>query len=250
MSDEKLTFWDHLDELRGTLLRVVVCLLALTIVAFAFKEQLFAFVLAPSKCDFIFYRLLSRLNISVEEFDCQLINTELTGQFMAHIRVAFYVAVIAGAPYILRQLFAFISPGLYTNERRLVSRVLVSGTALFFVGVAVAYMLIFPLSYRFLALYVVDNSVTNLISLTSYLDVLFVLALLMGLMFEMPLVAVLLARLGFINTKLMRHYRRHAIFIIIALSAIITPTTDVVTLLLVAAPICILYEISILIIRK
>ncbi len=250
MSDEKLTFWDHLDELRKVLFRVVICLFALTIIAFAFKEQLFAFILAPSKSDFLFYRLLNLINIQVEAFDCQLINTELTGQFMAHIRVSFYVAVILGAPYVLRQIFAFIAPGLYANERRLVSNVMISGSALFFVGVTVAYILIFPLSYRFLALYAVDESISNMITLTSYLDVLFVLALLMGLMFELPLVAILMARLGFINASFLRRYRRHAVFAILALSAVITPTTDIVTLLLVSAPICILYEISIMIIRK
>ena len=177
MSDEKLTFWDHLDELRKVLFRVVICLFALTIIAFAFKEQLFAFILAPSKSDFLLYRLLNLINIQVEAFDSQLINTELTGQFMAHIRVSFYVAVILGAPYVLRQIFAFIAPGLYANERRLVSNVMISGSALFFVGVTVAYILIFPLSYRFLALYAVDESISNMITLTSYLDVLFVLAL-------------------------------------------------------------------------
>lgn len=250
MSDEKLTFWDHLDELRNVFLRIVICLLVLTIAAFAFKTQLFEFVLAPSKVDFIFYRLLEKIGIRVDAFDTQLINTELTGQFMAHIRVSFYVAAILGTPYILRQIFAFVAPGLYTNERRLMSNVMISGTALFFIGVAVAYILIFPLSYRFLALYMVNESVTNLISLTSYIDVLFVLTLLMGLMFELPLVAILMARLGFIDAKFLRRYRRHAIFAILVLSAIITPTTDIVTLLMVSAPICILYEISIAIIRK
>ena len=169
---------------------------------------------------------------------------------MAHVRVSFYVAVVLGAPYVLRQIFAFIAPGLYANERRLVSNVMISGSALFFVGVAVAYVLIFPLSYRFLALYAVDESISNMITLTSYLDVLFVLALLMGLMFELPLVAILMARLGFIDASFLRRYRRHAVFAILALAAVITPTTDIVTLLLVSAPICILYEISIMIIRK
>ncbi len=251
------TFWDHLEELRGTIWRVVLVLLGLTVAMFCLKDLLFELILAPSRSDFLLFRGIdaigSRLGIDgmrTDEFRAQLINTQLTGQFVAHLQVSFYAAIVVGVPYIIWETFRFVAPGLYVGERRSLIRVLSWGTGLFFVGILLNYLLIFPLSCRFLFLYSVDQSVTNLIDLSSYLDTFLLLTILMGLMFELPLVCVMLARAGIINRKLMQTYRRHAIIVIVSVAAVLTPTTDVFTLMLVALPVYILYEASAAIIRS
>lgn len=250
MVQEK-TFWEHLDELRSVIVRIVLSLVVLSVVLFFFKDALFGVALAPSSPDFTLYKLISRIAPleSVEEFAPQLINTELTGQFMIHMQVAFYGAVIVAAPYILWQLFGYVSPALYDNERKMVRGVLVAGTALFYAGALLSYFLIFPLSFRFLILYQVDEQVSNMIQLSSYIDTLLVLTLLMGVLFELPLVAIMLGRYGFVTSEMMSSYRRHALLAILIISAIITPTTDVFTLMIVSLPIYLLYEASILSLR-
>lgn len=246
------TFWEHLDALRHVLVRIVVALVLLTGVMFVFKEELFGVVLAPSSPQFVFYRWLCLLaqqldmpQLRPDNFSVALINTQLTGQFMAHIRVAFYAAAVCGAPYVLWQLFGFVAPALYANERRGVTWALAAGSVLFMLGVLVNYLVIFPLSFRFLALYNVDEQVSNMIELKSYIDMLLMLTLMMGILFELPLVSVILAKLGIIGRKQMTKYRRHAVLAIVTVAAVITPTTDVFTLVLVSLPIYVLYEVSI-----
>lgn len=251
----KLTFWEHLDVLRKVLLRVLLVLVALTLGLFVIKDTLFSVVLAPSHDDFIIYKwidgignILSSGGSSLESFKVDLINTELTGQLMAHIRIAFYTALIIGFPYILWETFGFIAPALYRNERKIAVVLLTVGQVLFYIGVALSYMLIFPLSFRFLSLYEVSAEVSNMIQLKSYLDTLLMLSLMMGVMFEIPLVSLLLSRMGIIDKNLMSRYRKHAVLGILILAAIITPTTDVFTLLMVGFPIYILYEVSIMVV--
>lgn len=253
----EMSFWEHLDELRRVLFRIVVVLLALTIVMFFLKKWLFAIVFAPGQSDFILYRILAWAaqqigfdSVEIEDFTTQLINTQLTGQFMAHLRVAFYGAAVVGIPYVLWQLFGFVAPGLYAQEKRSISRAMGWGQVLFALGVLVNYFLVFPLSFRFLFLYEVDNQINNLIDLSSYLDTLLILTLMMGLMFEVPLVCVLLSKMGVVSGFTMRKYRRHVVVAVITLSAIITPTTDVLTLLLVSLPIYLLYEAGTLVVVK
>ena len=254
--NEGQTFWEHLDVLRGVLVRVLIVLVVLTLGMFVMKEYLFDIVLAPSHDDFILYRWISDIGglfasngIKIQGFETDLINTELTGQLMSHIRVAFYAAVIVGFPYVLWEVFGFISPALYKNERRITIMMMTAGQFLFYIGVLLSYMLIFPLSFRFLALYEVSEEVSNMIQLKSYLDTLLMLSLMMGVMFEIPLVCLLLSRVGFINSALMSKYRRHAVLGVLILAAVITPTTDVFTLLMVGLPIYLLYEMSIIIVK-
>lgn len=253
MDDKSLTFWEHLDELRSVIVRIVACIFILTIAMFCFKDWLFDIVLAPSHQNFILYQLIHSIaalgDAQVEEFSSQLINTELTGQFMTHMQVAFYAGIVVGSPYILLQAFNYIAPALYINEKRVLSITLVAGSALFFAGVALSYFLIFPLSYRFLIMYQVSEEVHNMIQLTSYIDTMMLLCMLMGILFELPLVSILLARFGFITADIMSRYRRHAILAILVVAAIITPTTDIFTLMMVSMPIYILYEGSIICVR-
>ncbi len=248
MAEKPLTFWEHLDELRAVIMRIVVCMTVLAIVFFCLKDLLFDIVLAPSSDDFILYQLIRDWlpNAEMQPIAIQMINTELTGQFMTHMQVAFYVAIVVSAPYILWQIFNYLAPALYSNERHFVRIAMVSGTFLFYVGAAVSYVLIFPLSYRFLALYQVSEIVVNMIDLQSYVGTMAMLCLMMGIMFELPLVAILLGHFGLVTSSMMSQYRRHAILAILIAAAIITPTTDIFTLIIVAMPIYLLYECSII----
>lgn len=249
-----MTFWDHLDELRGVIVRSAVVVLLASIVAFIFKDALFDIVLAPRGDTFVTYRWLSTLSAlagqapELDRFSVELINTGLAGQFMIHVKTAFCAGILVASPYILYCLFAFISPGLYENERRAALAAMIPGYVMFMLGVAVSYFLVFPLTFRFLGTYTVASDVTNLISLDSYMSTLIVLCLSMGIVFELPVIAVLLARLGILGSAPMRHFRRHAIVVILIAAAIITPTSDIFTLLIVSLPIWLLYEISILLV--
>ena len=166
------------------------------------------------------------------------------------MKAAFCVGALLASPYILYQLFRFVSPALYSNERRYALRVVVGGYVMFLVGVAISYFLIFPLTFRFLGTYQVSGEVENLIALPSYISTLLTMSLAMGLVFEIPMLAWLFAKLGFLSAPFMRHYRRHAIVLILVVAAIITPTSDVFTLSLVALPMWLLYEASIFIVKR
>ncbi len=250
MEDTQQSFWDHLDELRRVIFRILGVALAFAVVAFIFRDELFAVVLAPKENCFITYRLLSRLasvfsGSAAESFDVPLINTGLAMQFVIHMKIAFAAGVVCASPYIIYQLFRFVSPALYADERRYAVRVVGGGYVMFIIGMAVSYFLIFPLTFRFLGTYQVSSDVANLISLESYVEVLVMMSVAMGIVFEMPVVAWLFARLGFLNDTFMRRYRRHAIVVILIVAAVITPTSDIFTLLAVSLPMWLLYEGSI-----
>ncbi len=251
------TFWDHLEELRYVLVRVVVATVVAAIVTLFCKEELFSLILAPKNHDFITYRLLSGY-ISSEEIgtmlsrlsgDVELISTQLTQQFTTHITMSLYVGLLIAFPYVLYELFRFISPGLYRGERRYAGLFVVFGYVMFMAGVVLNYLLIFPLSLNFLSNYQVSPDVRNLISLESYIGTFMSLNIMMGILFEMPILCWLFAKLGVLRSQFMRHYRRHAIVLLLFIAAIVTPTVDIITLILVALPIYLLYELSILIVH-
>lgn len=244
-----MTFWDHLDVLRGSLLRMAAVTVACAVVAFAFKDAVFAAILAPKYDDFILYRLLAGVNSwladgSPSSFHVELINTGLAEQFKIHVKTSLYVGLMAASPYCLYELFRFVSPGLYPKERRYGVRAVVSGYVMFLLGVALCYFLIFPLTFRFLGTYQVSPDVENLITLQSYMDTLLVMCFLLGILFELPIVCWVLGKLGILRRTFMRRYRKHAVVVILVVSAIITSTSDIFTLCIVALPICLLYEVS------
>jgi sec-independent protein translocase protein TatC len=249
MSNESLDFWAHLDELRKVLVRVVVAVLALAVAAFCFKKTLFNIVLAPQNADFLTYRLLSKF-AALPDFSVPLINTGLAEQFRIHIKVAFEAGILLTLPYILFAIFNFISPALYQREKRPLIHVVFWGYLMFIIGVLISYFLIFPLTFRFLGTYTVSESVANLISLSSYIDTLTMLCMWFGVLFELPILCWLLGKLGILNATFMRHYRRHAVILLLVLAAIITPTGDIFTLVVVALPLYMLYEISIFVLKK
>ena len=244
MKGEGLTFWDHLDVLRSSLIRMAVAVAVLAVAAFVLKEQLFSVVLAPRSSDFVTYRLLG-----VTPFHLHLMNTGLTEQFMIHMRTALYAGLLAASPYVLYELFRFVSPGLYQNERRYAGWIVGAAYVMFLVGTLVNYFVVFPLTVRFLGTYQVSPDVANMLTLQSYVDTLLGMSLVMGVVFELPVVCGLMGRMGLLNDQWMSDYRRHAIVAILVVAAIITPTTDVFTLFVVALPIYLLYEVSIWIVR-
>ncbi len=239
-----MTFWDHLDELRSVIIRIILVVVVAAAVAFCLKEQLFAIVLAPRTSDFITYRLMG-----VEPFSIHLMNTGLTEQFMIHLKTACYAGVLAVSPYIIYQLFRFVSPALYDNEKKYATLLCTSGYLMFMLGTAINYLLIFPLTVKFLGTYQVSPDVANMLTLQSYMDTLLTMNLVMGIVFELPVVSWLLGRMGLINAKMMQGMRRHAVVAILIVAAVITPTTDAFTLFVVALPIWLLYELSIVIVR-
>lgn len=252
---DKQSFWDHLDVLRAAIVKSLLVAVVFGVAAFCFKKELFAVILAPRDADFITYRLLYSLSGLVTEADApdflvKLINTGLAEQFIIHMKAALCTGVLCASPYILYQLFRFVSPALYVNERKYVIRIVGSGYVMFLLGVFLSYFLIFPLTFRFLGTYQVSGDVENMIALQSYISTLMTMSLAMGLVFEIPILSWLFANLRLISADFMRKYRKHAIIIILVVAAIITPTSDVFTLSLVALPMWALYEISIFIVNE
>lgn len=239
-----MTFWDHLDVLRASLIRMAIAVVGFGIVAFCMKEELFSIVLAPCSSDFITYKLLG-----AEAFHIHLMNTGLTEQFMIHMRTAIYAGLLVASPYILYELFRFVSPGLYQNERRYAVWIVGAAYLMFLVGTLINYFVVFPLTVRFLGTYQVSPEVANMLTIQSYIDTLLGMSLVMGVVFELPVVCALMGRMGLLTDHFMAEYRRHAIVAILVVAAIITPTTDVFTLFVVALPIYLLYEVSIQIVR-
>lgn len=245
MNSERATFWDHLDELRSVIIRSLIAVAIAATVAFCLKDWMFSVVLAPRSSDFVSYRLLG----IDEGFRLSLMNTGLTEQFMTHMRVSLYAGLLMASPYVLYQLFGFIAPGLYRNERKAATWVAVSAYLMFILGTLVNYLLIFPLTVRFLGTYQVSTEVMNMLTLQSYIDTLIGMSFVMGVVFELPVVCAILGKMGLIDGRLMAQYRRQAIIAILIVSAIITPTTDAFTLIVVALPIWLLYEVSIFIVK-
>lgn len=254
-SGKFLTFWEHLDELRGVIFKITAVALLCGIVAFIFKDLLFEIVFAPRKDSFVTYRWLEALSgffsdINENHFSVNIINTGLAQQFVIHMKTAICFGVLCASPYILYQLFRFVSPALYENERHYALNIVGSGYVTFMVGVMVGYFLIFPLTFRFLGTYQVSADVPNMISLDSYMSTLVLICMSMGIVFEMPIVCWLFSKIGLLSSSFMMSNRKYAIVIILIVAAIITPTSDVFTLLAVSFPMWLLYEISIVIVRK
>lgn len=239
-----MTFWDHLDALRAVLLRCGVVVIVIAVVAFGFRDELFDILLAPKESDFCIYRLF-RVFSELPNFHVELINTALARQFIIHMQISFAAGVVVASPYLLFEVFRFIAPALYPNERKAMLPAIGGSYLMFIVGSLVSYFVIFPLTFRFLGTYQVSADVPNMITLDSYISTLISLTLAFGLVFEMPVVCWILGRLGILTAPMLRAVRRHAIVVILVVAAIITPTGDPVTLFLVSCPIWGLYEASI-----
>lgn len=263
-SDERLetmSFGSHLEVLRQMLIRVASVVALLSMVIFCFKEETFRLLLAPKDSDFVTFRAIERLSqwladisgwdvaFHFDSYTITLISTELSAQFMMHLTASVSLGALLASPYIIYELFRFITPALYARERRYSLLVGVGCYVMFVLGVLMTYFILAPISFRFLGTYQVDATVINTITLDSYISTFTGLTFAMGLVAQLPVVSWLLAKMGWLNAGIMRRYRRHALVVIMIAAAIITPP-DVFTLVLVAMPLYLLYELCILIIGK
>ena len=255
MQKTDMTFWEHLDVLRGSLIKIVFAVVICGIVAFFFKDEMFDVILAPKDINFVTYRLFDEVCglihlPTMEYFSIKLVNTGLAEQFIIHMKTSVCAGFLLASPYVIYQLFRFVSPALHDEERKYSFRIITSGYVMFVIGVLLGYFLIFPLTLRFLGTYQVSSEVENLISIQSYIGTFMMMNFLMGIVFELPVLCWLLGCLGLLDSKLMRRFRKHAIVSILIVAAIITPTSDIFTLMLVALPIWLLYEISIYVVNN
>ncbi|MBR0309865.1 MAG: twin-arginine translocase subunit TatC [Paludibacteraceae bacterium] len=228
---DNLSFWDHLDALRSVLLKSLCAWLVGSVAAFCCKDWLFALLMRP-----------------LGEGQT-LINIDVTAQFVTHMQVSLCVGLVVALPLIVWWLYGFVAPALYANERRYSVTFMLSALVLFASGVALNYWVIFPFSFRFLSTYEVSPVVVNQISLSSYISLLLVLSIMMGLLFEVPVLTWLLSRLGILRREHLKRYRGHVFVAILIIAAVITPTGDPFTLMLVTLPVYLLYELSILIVQ-
>lgn len=251
--DKEMTFWDHLDELRATLWHIIIAILITSILAFSFKEILFdRIILAPKAPDFITYRILCKIGawlslqslcITPEKFE--LININLAGQFTSHMNISLIAGLILAIPYALWELWRFIKPGLTPDEISAARGSVFVTSILFLTGVLFSYFIVAPLMINFLGGYLVSASVSNQIALTSYVSAITMMTLLMGLLFELPVLVLFLTRIGILTPSFLRKYRKHTAIAILIISGVITPSPDIFSQLIVAVPLYALFEVSV-----
>ncbi|MDR0558897.1 MAG: twin-arginine translocase subunit TatC [Prevotellaceae bacterium] len=255
---KEMSFWEHLDELRGTIFRIAGGIIVCMILVFANRHLIFdVIIFGPTSSDFILYRGLNWLakvwnisSLNIEYFKLNFQNVTVSGQFFTHINTSFWFGLVLSFPWIIFQLWRFVSPALYDNERKAATRAFSFSSLLFFTGVAVAYFMVIPLSVKFLGTYYVAENVENIITIASYIDMFVLLAISMGLIFQLPILIMMLSRIGIVRRRMLNKYRRHAIVGIVTLAAIVTPTADPFTMLVVSMPVWLLYEFSIYLCKK
>lgn len=250
----EMSFLSHLEELRWHLVRSVIVISVAAVVFFLNKSFLFDDVLlAPKDPNFITYRALCHVSqkfnlgddLCVTQSEYKLISTDLSAQFTTHMWTAFVAGLIVGFPYLIWELWKFIKPALNVNEKKYARGIVSYTSFLFLFGVAFGYYVITPMTVSFLGSYQVSSMVQNTITLDSFIGTVTSMTLITGLIFELPIVVYFLTKIGILNPSFMRTYRRHAVVIILVIAAIITPTSDATTLMLVAVPLYVLYELSI-----
>ena len=256
--EKEMGFLDHLEALRWHLIRSALVVTVLATTLFFFNDFIFGTVLfGPKHPDFITYRgfcwlshhLLHSdamcMSDSIEKIHFDLINTEISGQFTKHIWISILAGIIVGFPYVLWEIWRFVKPALRDKEKKATRGFVGVASMLFIIGICFAYFMIVPLAVNFLGNYQVTAEVKNLITMDSYISLVTTLVLATGIVFELPILVYFLTRFGIMGAAFMRKYRRHAIVVILIVAAIITPSPDVTSQLLVAFPLYFLYEISI-----
>ncbi len=252
--EKEMSFLEHLEELRWHIIRSILAVVILMIVAFLFKNIIFdSVILAPKSPDFITARLLCRLGeylnttaLCINTQQLNLISIKMSGQLTTHITVSLVAGLILAFPVILWEFWQFFKPALKENESRYAKGAVFASSMLFFLGVAFGYFLLAPLSIHFLGSYEISPEVVNQINIRSYIGTITSICLATGLVFELPIIAFFLTKIGLITPNFMRQYRKHAIVVIFVLAAIITPP-DIFSQTLVSIPLLILYEVSIMI---
>ena len=247
-----MTFIDHLEELRWHIIRAVSSIFVFSIVAFCSKKLVFHdIILGPSRTDFWTYRMLCKLGemmnsplLCIDELPFIIQSRQMTGQFTMHITSSIVVGLICAFPYAFWEIWRFIRPGLYDEERSASSGAVFFVSMLFGLGVLFGYYIVAPLSINFLSNYQLDPSILNEFDIVSYVSTVTMLVLACAIMFQLPVVVYFLSKAGIVTPALMRQFRKHSIVVILIISAIITPP-DVMSQLLVAFPLVILYQIGI-----
>ena len=248
-----MTFWDHLEELRWTLFRSFIALGIFAIGGFIVMPYIYdSLIMAPTRSDFFLYHYLCEITSAVpflpdfcdETFHVDIININMASQFFRHMSTSFWLALILTFPYLVFEIWRFIKPALYSEEKRSFQWVFIFGTCMFFLGCLLGYSIVFPVTFRFLATYQLSEIIVNQISLDSYMDNFLMLIFIMGIVFELPLLSWLLSQLGLLNRSFFKKYRRYAIVILMVSAAIITPSGDPFTLMIVFLPLYLLYELS------
>lgn len=250
---DEMTFWDHLEALRWMLVRVFSALGIFIIGGFAFIPWIFEHVImAPIDNQFFLYRWLAKMSEQVaimpddltRPFHVSIINIRLSSQFFLHMSLSFWLALLITFPYLVYEVWKFICPALYENERKSMRFTFAFGTVMFFIGCVVGYSVVFPLTLRFLYNYQLSASISNQLSLDSYMDNFLMLVFMMGIVFELPLVSMLLGKIGILHRGFFSAYRSHAVVALLVVAAFITPSSDPFTLMAVFIPIYILWELS------
>jgi sec-independent protein translocase protein TatC len=260
MNDQhkEMTFLEHLEELRWHIIRIAAVIVVLATLSFIFKRIVFdVIILGPSSDDFITNRLLCHLgqitNISglcIKTKPFVLQSLEMAGQFTAHIKISIIAGLIIGSPYIVYEIWQFISPALYNKERKVAQGAIIAISLLFFLGVLFGYYVISPLTVKFLLNYKISEVAQNNIRLMSYISTISGISLAAGITFELPVVVYFFSKIGLITPEFMRKFRRHAIIVILLVAAIITPSPDIFSQILVAIPLLFLYEVSIIVSKR
>lgn len=250
---EGMSFWDHLEELRWTIIRSIIALFVFAILAFAVMPYIYdTWIMGPTRADFFLYKYICKVTSAVpflpdfcdETFSVKIINIKLASQFFRHMTTSFWLALIMTFPYLVFEIWRFVSPALYASEKKSIRWVFMFGTIMFFIGCFIGYCLVFPMTFRFLATYELSSTIENQISLDSYMDNFLMLIFVMGIVFELPLLSWLLSQLGLLNRSFFSRFRRHAIVGLLVLAAIITPSSDPFTLSVVFIPLYLLFELS------
>lgn len=258
MAEKEMSFLEHLEDLRWHLLRSIVAILIAALAAFLAKNFVFDVLLfGPKKTDFLTYKLLCQASnflgfddsFCIDELPFRIQSRTMAGQFSAHIWTSITLGFVVAFPYVIYQFWKFISPGLYSHEKRTASGFIFISSLLFFTGVLFGYYVVTPLSIRFLGTYTVSVEIFNDFDLNSYTALVRASVLASGLIFELPILVYFLTKIGLITPELMRKYRKIALVLVMFLSAVITPP-DVASQIIVAIPVLILYELSIFISKR
>lgn len=253
------SFWDHLEDLRWSVLRSVVVVVVVTIVCFIFMPNIYdEFIMGPTRADFFVYQYLCQIGANIaffpdfcnDNFNVKIINIHLTSQFLRHFTTSLWLGLTLSFPYIVFEIWKFIKPALYKEEKRNAIWVLFGSTIMFFIGCAVGYLLVFPMTFRFLASYFLSDTIENQISLDSYMDNFVTLIFMLGLVFELPLLTWFLSKMGLLKRSFFSRYRKHTIVVLLILAALITPSGDPFTLSVVFVPLYCLFELSRFTVRK
>jgi sec-independent protein translocase protein TatC len=252
----EMGFMDHLEALRWHIVRSTVVVLVLAIVVFCFPDFVFGeIIFGPLRVDFITYQQLCRLSdklggvegLCVKEINFSLISNSLSGQFTTHLWISFLGGLILGFPYIIYEIWRFIRPALKNTETKPVRGFVLISSLLFLLGVVFAYFIIVPMSVQFLGNYNIttEKFIQTLPTIDDYISLVSTLVLATGLVFEMPIIVYFLTRMGIFSPAFMRKFRKHAVVVLLILAAVITPSPDITSQMLVFVPIYCLYEISI-----